>query len=103
MRGRGPTGRICLLGCIVAPVSKSGPRDRLKDERNRSWTETGGECRRIVQGARLGRIAEVVEEQTKEDIMGAKGEAFATQFESKVEEATALLEKLNDAAWYQTT
>ena len=43
------------------------------------------------------------EEQTKEDIMGAKGEAFAKQFEAKVEEATALLEKLTDADWKKTT
>src|SRR5262245_55866643 len=35
--------------------------------------------------------------------MGAKGEAFAKQFEAKVEEATALLEKLNDADWKKTT
>jgi hypothetical protein len=28
--------------------------------------------------------------------MGAKGEAFAKQFEAKVEEASALLEKLSD-------
>ena len=39
----------------------------------------------------------------KEDAMGAKGEAFAKQFEAKVEEATALLEKLNDADWKKTT
>src|ERR1700730_6152415 len=43
------------------------------------------------------------EEQTKEDTMGAKGEAFAKQFEVKVEEATALLEKLSDADWKKTT
>ena len=35
--------------------------------------------------------------------MGAKGEAFARQFEAKVEEATALLEKLSDADWKKTT
>src|SRR5262245_477846 len=35
--------------------------------------------------------------------MGAKGEAFAKQFEAKVEEATALLEKLSDADWRKTT
>ena len=35
--------------------------------------------------------------------MGAKGEAFAKQFEAKVEEATALLEKLTDADWKKTT
>jgi DinB superfamily len=35
--------------------------------------------------------------------MGTKGEAFAEQFESKVEEATALLEKLSDANWTKTT
>jgi hypothetical protein len=43
------------------------------------------------------------EAQTKEDIMGAKGEAFAEQFEAKAEEATALLEKLTDADWKKTT
>jgi hypothetical protein len=43
------------------------------------------------------------EEQPKEDTMGAKGEAFAKQFEAKVEEATALLEKLSDADWKKTT
>ena len=35
--------------------------------------------------------------------MGAKGEAFAKQFEAKVGEATALLEKLNDTDWKKTT
>jgi len=35
--------------------------------------------------------------------MGAKGEAFATQFEAKVEEATTLLEKSTDADWEKTT
>jgi hypothetical protein len=35
--------------------------------------------------------------------MGAKGEAFAKQFEAKVEEATALLEQLTDADWGKTT
>ena len=35
--------------------------------------------------------------------MGAKGEAFAKQFEAKVQEATALLEKLSDADWKKTT
>jgi len=35
--------------------------------------------------------------------MGAKGETFARQFEAKVEEATALLEKLSDDDWKKTT
>ena len=35
--------------------------------------------------------------------MGAKGEAFAKQFEAKVQEATGLLEKLSDADWNKTT
>ena len=35
--------------------------------------------------------------------MGAKGEAFATEFEAKAKEATALLEKLTDADWRKTT
>ena len=35
--------------------------------------------------------------------MGAKGEAFAKQFEAKVEEATTLLEKLSDADWKKIT
>jgi hypothetical protein len=35
--------------------------------------------------------------------MGAKGEGYAKQFETKVEEATALLEKLSDADWKETT
>lgn len=35
--------------------------------------------------------------------MGAKGEAFAKQFEAKVQEATALLENLSDADWKKTT
>jgi hypothetical protein len=35
--------------------------------------------------------------------MGAKGEAFAKQFDGKVEEATTLLEKLTDADWKKTT
>src|SRR5262245_49285803 len=43
------------------------------------------------------------ESRSKEGMMGAKGEAFAKQFEAKVEEATALLERLNDADWKKTT
>src|SRR3977135_651660 len=35
--------------------------------------------------------------------MGAKGEAFAKQFEAKGEEAPAFLEKLSDADWKKTT
>ena len=35
--------------------------------------------------------------------MGAKGEALAKQFEAKVQEATAVLEKLSDADWKKTT
>ena len=35
--------------------------------------------------------------------MGAKGEALARQLEAKVQEATALLEKLSDADWEKTT
>jgi uncharacterized damage-inducible protein DinB len=35
--------------------------------------------------------------------MGTKGEALAKQFEAKVEEAIALLEKLSDADWKKTT
>ena len=35
--------------------------------------------------------------------MGAKGEAYATQFEAKAGEAAALVEKLSDADWKKTT
>ena len=35
--------------------------------------------------------------------MGAKGEALAKQFEAKVQEATAVLEKLSDADWKKVT
>ena len=35
--------------------------------------------------------------------MGAKGEALAKQFEVKVQEATAVMEKLSDADWKKTT
>jgi uncharacterized damage-inducible protein DinB len=35
--------------------------------------------------------------------MGAKGEALARQFEAKVQEATAVLEKLSDADWKKVT
>ena len=35
--------------------------------------------------------------------MGAKGEALAKQFEAKVQEATAALEKLSEADWKKTT
>ena len=35
--------------------------------------------------------------------MGAKSEALAKQFEAKVGEATAVLEKLSDADWKKTT
>jgi uncharacterized damage-inducible protein DinB len=43
------------------------------------------------------------EGKREEDTMGAKGEAFAKQFEAKAEEATALLENLSDADWRKTT
>jgi uncharacterized protein (TIGR03083 family) len=35
--------------------------------------------------------------------MGAKAEALAKQFEAKVQEATAVLERLTDADWKKTT
>jgi len=35
--------------------------------------------------------------------MGAKGEALAKEFEAKVKDATALLERLSDADWKKTT
>jgi uncharacterized protein (TIGR03083 family) len=35
--------------------------------------------------------------------MGAKTEALATQFETKAQEATAVLEKLSDADWKKVT
>ena len=35
--------------------------------------------------------------------MGARGETFAKQFESKAQEATAVFEKLSDADWKKTT
>jgi hypothetical protein len=35
--------------------------------------------------------------------MGAKGEALAKQFETKAQEATAVLEKLSDADWKKVT
>jgi hypothetical protein len=35
--------------------------------------------------------------------MGAKSEALAKQFETKAQEATAVLEKLSDADWKKTT
>jgi Mycothiol maleylpyruvate isomerase N-terminal domain len=35
--------------------------------------------------------------------MGAKGEAFAKEFEAKVEDALALLNRLSDADWKKTT
>ena len=35
--------------------------------------------------------------------MGAKAEALAKQFEAKVQEATAVLEKLSDADWKKVT
>jgi uncharacterized damage-inducible protein DinB len=39
----------------------------------------------------------------KEEIMGARGEALARQFETKAAEATALLEELSEADWKKTT
>ena len=35
--------------------------------------------------------------------MGAKGEALAKEFDAKVQDATAVLEKLSDADWRKTT
>ena len=35
--------------------------------------------------------------------MGARGETFAKQFEAKVKEATAVIEKLSDADWKKVT
>jgi hypothetical protein len=35
--------------------------------------------------------------------MGARGETFAKQFEGKVQEATAVMEKLSDADWKKVT
>src|SRR5262249_773451 len=41
--------------------------------------------------------------RTREDSMGAKSEAMATQFEAKAKEAAAVLGKLTDADWKKTT
>src|SRR5207237_5839311 len=41
--------------------------------------------------------------QPRRNIMGAKGEALAKQFEAKAQEATAVLEKLSDADWKKVT
>src|SRR5262245_21557276 len=41
--------------------------------------------------------------EPKEDRMAAKAEALAKQFEAKVQEATAVLERLSDADWKKTT
>jgi uncharacterized damage-inducible protein DinB len=43
------------------------------------------------------------DETTGEDTMGARAEAFAREFEAKVDEATAILESLSDADWKKTT
>jgi uncharacterized protein (TIGR03083 family) len=44
------------------------------------------------------------EADNKEGIsMGAKGEAYAKQFQAKAEEAAATVEKLSDADWRKTT
>jgi hypothetical protein len=40
---------------------------------------------------------------TKEETMGAKGEALARQFEAKAQEAARVLEKLTDADWKKVT
>jgi hypothetical protein len=40
---------------------------------------------------------------SKEDAMGARGEALAKQFETKANEATAALEGLSDADWKRVT
>jgi hypothetical protein len=39
----------------------------------------------------------------REDIMGAKGEALAKQFEAKAQEAATVLEKLSDVDWKKVT
>jgi hypothetical protein len=39
----------------------------------------------------------------EEGSMGAKGEALAKQFETRAQEATAVLEKLSDADWKKVT
>jgi hypothetical protein len=39
----------------------------------------------------------------KEDPMGIRSEAFAKQFEAKVQEAVAVIEKLSDANWKKVT
>jgi hypothetical protein len=41
--------------------------------------------------------------QTEENIMGAKGEVLAKQFEAKAQEAAAVLEKLSAADWKKVT
>src|SRR5215470_5224932 len=41
--------------------------------------------------------------RTREDSMGAKSEALATQFEAKAKDAAAVLGKLTDADWKKGT
>src|SRR5260370_32962078 len=58
---------------------------------------------RSGRGYRLSRRAMALNNQTEENIMGAKGEALAKQFEAKAEEAAAVLEKLSEADWKKVT
>src|SRR5262252_1845703 len=43
------------------------------------------------------------EAYTKEDAMGVKGEALATQFEAKAQEAAHILERVTAADWQKVT
>src|SRR5262245_41872162 len=43
------------------------------------------------------------ETHTKEDVMRAKGEALATQFEAKAQEAAHILERITAADWQKVT
>src|SRR5262245_64248407 len=80
-------GALCRPSASHRSPSASKERWRVVRRAARSWVLLVNAAQHTNQGA----------------IMGAKGEALAKQFEAKVAEATALLEKLSDADWKKST
>jgi hypothetical protein len=67
-------------------------------------TANSSRCGYHLRNARAARGAIIsLIGQWEEDTMAGKSEALAKQFETKVQEATAVLEKLSDADWKKVT
>src|SRR5215510_338046 len=78
-----------------------GPRRKSRDGYAPSESRRAGSTSNTLD--LVGSSSAMSDFSMEEGAMGAKAEALANQFESKAQEATAVLEKLSDADWKRVT